>query len=97
DRENLVFQPGLFKKHRDLVAVRRGSVVKVDHGGVPGVMDFDVMVLARIAKWMRLHECRRNARVKSMGAGLPARESDRITDFGSGAPAATSFRKGCNS
>jgi hypothetical protein len=33
DRENLVFQPGLFEKHRDLVAVRRGPVVKIDHGG----------------------------------------------------------------
>ena len=34
-RENLVLQPGLFEKHRDLVAVRRGPVIKVDHGGVP--------------------------------------------------------------
>ena len=32
DREDLVFQPGLFEKHRDLVAVRRGPVIKVDHG-----------------------------------------------------------------
>ena len=32
DRENLVFQPGLFEKHRDLVAVRRGPVMQVDHG-----------------------------------------------------------------
>ena len=32
DREDLVFQPGLFEKHRDLVAVRRGPVMKVDHG-----------------------------------------------------------------
>jgi hypothetical protein len=34
DREYLVFQPGLLEKHRDLVAVRRGPVMKVDHGGV---------------------------------------------------------------
>jgi hypothetical protein len=31
DRENLVLQPGLFEEDRDLVAVRRGPVIKVDH------------------------------------------------------------------
>ena len=34
DRKNLVRQPGLFEEHRDLVAVRRGPVVKVDHGAI---------------------------------------------------------------
>jgi hypothetical protein len=32
DRENFILQPGLFEKHRDLVAIRRGPVIKVDHG-----------------------------------------------------------------
>jgi hypothetical protein len=26
-----VFQPGFFQEHRDLVAVRRGPVVELDH------------------------------------------------------------------
>src|SRR5262249_27798779 len=30
-----VGQPGLLKEHRDLVAVRRAPVIKVDHGGAP--------------------------------------------------------------
>src|SRR6266436_5218403 len=40
DRENLVFQPSLFQKHRDLVAVRRGPVMKVDHGASPSCCGF---------------------------------------------------------
>ena len=35
DRENLVLQPGLFQKDRDLVAVRRGPVIQIDHRRVP--------------------------------------------------------------
>ena len=34
DRKDLVGQPGLFEEHRDLVAVRRGPVIKVDHGAI---------------------------------------------------------------
>src|SRR6476620_3374714 len=35
DRNYLVRQPGLFEEHRDLVAVRRGPVIEVDHGAFP--------------------------------------------------------------
>src|SRR3984957_6775266 len=56
DRENLVSQPGLFEKHRDLVAVRRGPVVQIDHGAFPDEW-------RGIAKWMRMHECRHPARM----------------------------------
>jgi len=38
DREHLVGQPRLFQEHRDLVAVRRGPVVEIDHGAVPVVV-----------------------------------------------------------
>jgi hypothetical protein len=34
DRKDFVRQPGLFEEHRDLVAVRRGPVMKVDHGAI---------------------------------------------------------------
>src|SRR5260221_14354985 len=30
-RDNAIFEPGLFEKDRNLVPVRRGPVVKVDH------------------------------------------------------------------
>jgi hypothetical protein len=31
DRNDFVFQPGLFEKDRDFVAVRRGPVMHIDH------------------------------------------------------------------
>ncbi|MBA7484260.1 hypothetical protein ES707_19784 [subsurface metagenome] len=36
DRDHLVRQPGLLEEHRDLVAVRRGPVIEIDHGEFPG-------------------------------------------------------------
>ena len=41
DRENLVIQPGFFKEQRDLVAVRGGPVIKVNHGLGAPVMIFE--------------------------------------------------------
>jgi hypothetical protein len=66
DRENLVFQPGLFKKHRDLVAVRRGPVIKVNHGAFLSCC----RVPAGTANWMRLHEVHRIAPAESMAGVL---------------------------
>ena len=34
DRLDLIGETGLFQKDRDLVAVRRGPVVQIDHGGL---------------------------------------------------------------
>src|SRR6266436_1562004 len=62
DREDLVFQPGLFEKHRDLVPVRRGPVIKVDHGAFLCCC----RVPASTANWMRLHEVHRIEPAKSM-------------------------------
>jgi hypothetical protein len=39
DRDNAVGKPGLLQEHRDLVAVRRRPVVKIDHVGCPSRMD----------------------------------------------------------
>ena len=36
-RENFVLQSGLFEEDRDLVTIRRGPVVEIDHGGDPVV------------------------------------------------------------
>jgi hypothetical protein len=71
DRENLVFQPALFEEHRDLVAVRRGPVMEVDHGNSPAA----VMRWPSIAKKMPMHEFDRVAR-PSQWQGRHARESD---------------------
>src|SRR6266446_7994263 len=62
DRENLVFEPGLFEKHRDLVAVRRGPVMKVNHGAFLSCF----RVPTGTANWMRLHEVHRIAPAKSI-------------------------------
>src|SRR6266566_1844004 len=63
DRENFVLQPGLFEKHRDLVAVRRGPVIEIDHGAFfPAAAAAD----ACHPNWMRLHEAHRIMPAKSM-------------------------------
>jgi hypothetical protein len=38
DGNDLVREPGLLKKDRDLVAVRRGPVVKIHHDSLPVVV-----------------------------------------------------------
>jgi hypothetical protein len=38
DREDLVGEPGLFEEYRDLVAVRRGPVIEIDHGAFLSLM-----------------------------------------------------------
>src|SRR5216684_4050098 len=66
DRENLVLQPGLFQKHRDLVAVRRGPVMEVDHGASPFCCGFMPGIQIEGANWMRLHGLHRIMNAKSM-------------------------------
>src|SRR2546423_10917732 len=60
DRKDLVTEPGLFEEHRDLVAVRRGPVVKVDHGSDPRC-EKKILRIAKNAseeksRKMRMHE-----------------------------------------
>jgi len=66
DRENLVFQPGLFQKHRDLVAVRRGPVMEIDHGVSLSCCGFMPGIQIECANWMRLHGLHRIMNAKSM-------------------------------
>ena len=67
DRENPVTEPGLLEKDRDLVAVRRGPVMEVEHGTILLVME--------IRRKMRLHEFG-GSPAQVNGTHLTTRESD---------------------
>src|SRR5215204_6436913 len=72
DRKDLVGKPGLFEEHRDLVAVRRSPVMKVDHRTIPSCL-LSITLSQRTCDCMKFI-CRTAA--KSMAGGRASRRVD---------------------